>query len=514
MSSYKKSEIVASGQWPEEFLKDLVSEVPPVTIASSAVLTWHCPVHGDYQQAVSVHLRSCSCPRCNRGNKLSQRQRLANPFSEQFLNDLTPEFRLRADQGLLRQSDQADFQCPTHGVYRQLVKSHLRGGACPKCRSDKYAEFLSKNHANLTKARTEKHRKDRPYPDWFINDLEGSPDKDAVLSLQLKGHDKAQFSCSKHGWYYQLIYDHLAGKGCPQCVQGTYRSKREIAIQQWLEYLGLKVEHNVRILQDGDSRYEVDTFLPDLVVGFEFNGLFYHHSGPGGKPRDYHQHKTQLALESGIRLYHFWEYVNEDLVKSIIVSKLGLADKRIQARKCSVDTTRRTKVLNDWHIDGDAPSKWQFSLVYQSQIVATMTIRFTDGVPEIARYACKPFCVVVGGFQKLLKHVTTFLKQRGYNQLLSYCNRDLSPDPTQTIYAKNGFEYLGECSPILSYFSLDASFPGYARTVIPRQACQKHKLLAMLGIESSAKTEQELLYENWKVVPVYNSGNFKYILCF
>ena len=70
--------------------------------------------------------------------------------------------------------------CEEHGFYSQLITSHLRGHGCRKC------------HFDSVGFKNQSVRRDKnPFPQWFIDDLDGSPDKEAVLNGTLKSHDKA-----------------------------------------------------------------------------------------------------------------------------------------------------------------------------------------------------------------------------------------------------------------------------------------------------------------------------------
>lgn len=65
-----------------------------------------------------------------------------------------------------------------------------------------------------------KMRESKPFPHWFIEDLEGSPDKELVLNCYKSVNDKAIFICKIHGPYEQKITHHLnRGDKCPKCSQ-------------------------------------------------------------------------------------------------------------------------------------------------------------------------------------------------------------------------------------------------------------------------------------------------------
>lgn len=102
--------------------------------------------------------------------------------------------------------------CEEHGIYEQEIGSHLLGRRCPKC-----------GISNRIRGMRDSKRDTNKFPQWFIDDLDGSPDKEAVLNGTLKSHDKAQFYCLQHGFYSQLITNHLnQGQSCPSCIEIKY----------------------------------------------------------------------------------------------------------------------------------------------------------------------------------------------------------------------------------------------------------------------------------------------------
>lgn len=74
-----------------------------------------------------------------------------------------------------------------------------------------------------------------------------------------------------------------------------------------------KVESNVRKLVGG---FELDIYLPDIKIAFEYNGIYFHSSSM--KDKYYHQNKTKACYNAGIRLAHILEtewQENKDGVK-------------------------------------------------------------------------------------------------------------------------------------------------------------------------------------------------------
>jgi len=73
-----------------------------------------------------------------------------------------------------------------------------------------------------------------------------------------------------------------------------------------------------RTILDGK---EIDIYLPDIKLGFEFNGDYWHSLKTPG----YHFSKSRNALKKDIRLYHIWEnvWINENKkIKVFIKNKI------------------------------------------------------------------------------------------------------------------------------------------------------------------------------------------------
>lgn len=127
------------------------------TILSTERLKFICPTHGEYIQLVSQWL-SCGyhCQECGKEKNArtsSAAKRNKNPFTDKFINELTPEFREKALSGELRVRDLAEFVCPIHGVYKQVVYYHLEGCGCQKCSNSGYT---SKQEAQIAESLRER----------------------------------------------------------------------------------------------------------------------------------------------------------------------------------------------------------------------------------------------------------------------------------------------------------------------------------------------------------------------
>lgn len=320
---------------------------------------------------------------------------------------------------------------------------------------------------------------------------------------------KYKVKCKSCGSVFDTTFSTGFSVKCSCKKVWQWRSKREERIAQWLEESGIRVIRNCRTLIKTitGQPMELDLYLPDLNIAFEFNGYQFHCSSLSewAKPKTYHQRKTDECLSKGVKLYHIWEDTPDYLCDSIVRSKVGLSS-RVYARECNL-----TELPDGWftsrHVDGDCLSQIRYGLSYNGSIVCGISFRFSNGYAEIARYSNEVGMTVVGGYSKLLAHTIPILRERGYKELISFCNRDLSPDVNSSVYKKLGFEYAGVH---LSYKYYDQK---RTKEIIPRQKMTKKHLTSVLdsmGVNHEGMTEEDMA-KLLGFARVYNSGTFKFV---
>lgn len=86
-----------------------------------------------------------------------------------------------------------------------------------------------------------------------------------------------------------------------------------------INYGGVVITNSKKIIPP----YELDIYIPELKLSFEFNGLYWH--SEIYKDKNYHYNKTTLCKNKGIQLVHIWEddwVYKKDILKSMILNKL------------------------------------------------------------------------------------------------------------------------------------------------------------------------------------------------
>lgn len=342
---------------------------------------------------------------------------------------------------------------------------------------------------------------------------------------------KYKVRCEVCGTEFQATFIGHKTTVCPTCCDRKQRSNRERMVCDFLDSNGYKVYPNYRDcnIKVNGHIVELDIYLPELKVAFEFNGQAFHNGGPGlyHKEKDYHKLKTEACLSKGIKLYHIWDFVSDKLCMSIVSTKVGL-NNRVYARKCDVaeiSGSDAKQFLTTHHVDGFVKSSVYYGLFYEGRLVACLTLlnrrvqSIKGQVWEIGRFATEFNTTVVGGYSRLLKVAIKHLKENGVKELVSYCNRDLSPDPEGTFYSKEGFTFVQDSGMIYWYWAsksiklegLEVKHGGR----VSRQVCQKSKLITLCKTNNLTLTNNSTekgLAESLGLYPCYNSGNFKYVM--
>ena len=283
----------------------------------------------------------------------------------------------------------------------------------------------------------------------------------------------------------------------------------EVFIQKILDKYNIKYETNNRtILSD---KKELDIYIPSKRIAFECNGTYFHSTAK--KDNKYHLNKFNDCLEKGIQLITIWEdqiFNIPEIVESVILSKLGIYENIIGARKCEIreiTPSECTMFLNENHLQGETKTNVRLALVYNNEIYSVMTFskksklsgsnKINDREWELTRFCNKKFTSITGGFSKLLKH---FIKLYNPEIISSFASNDISDG---SLYEISGFK---KDKVTLSYWYIKKQ--GYVR--YHRSSFTKNKLKQM-GYDIDGKTESQIM-ETLPFYKIYDCGHTKYIL--
>lgn len=333
----------------------------------------------------------------------------------------------------------------------------------------------------------QKHKIENLKCSEIANIIGSSP---ATVSLSIKNHGIEANNSN--------AYDRVFNK----------QSLAELELLEFIKtiYSGEVISGSRSILGDGR---EIDIFVPELKIGFEYNGVWCHSFNPEGtsyslrKDKTYHISKTDMCEEKGIDLIQIWSsswISKKEIWKSRIRAKFGIVAEKIAARKCTVreiNVGEKNTFLDKNHLQGRDKSNTKLGLFYNDELVSVMTFgksRYNKNVDwELIRFATKLDTLIVGGFSKLLSN----FRKKNPGSIVSYADRMHSKG---NVYEKNGFIVDRKNPANYHYFKGN-------ETLLHRQNFQKSKIAEPRDI----RTEFEIMSSNgykW----VYDCGTITYIL--
>lgn len=292
----------------------------------------------------------------------------------------------------------------------------------------------------------------------------------------------------------------------PVVLHSCNKSKGELEIKEFIQSFGIECYSTKRL--HNKKRYEIDCFIPDLNLGIEFCGEYWHAESTG-TDKNYHKDKMLWCKEQGINLItifqHEWVY-KRSIIESVLRHKIGKTENRVFARNTrikTIDAHLARDFHNENHLNGYINSGINLGLIDKdsNEIISVFSIaksRFDKTHEfELSRFSTKKNFYVVGGLSKFMSNVPKNAS------LLTYVDlRFGNPEA----YKKQGFNVVYETG-VPNYFYFDKKTPelGFQS----RMKFQKHKLKKLFPeIYSDNKTEK-MIMEEAGFYRIYDCGNAK-----
>ncbi len=286
--------------------------------------------------------------------------------------------------------------------------------------------------------------------------------------------------------YYRLYNDVDV---CPYCceVKATV-SNEEIKLRRLISsvYDG-KIVNNFKQLI---SPYEVDVYLPDKQIAFEYNGLYWHNDIT--KDKDYHMMKTNMCAQNGVRLIHIWEHdwmMKRNIIESIIFGLFGKHD-TVFARNCMIKDVGKDEYqafCEANHLMGYGSATKCYGLYNDNELVEIMSfVSEKDNIWTISRLCSILYTTIVGGANRLFKH---FLKNNKFTKIISYSDRSM--------FSGNVYKHLG-------MFMEKTTEPGYY--MVNPKNYETVNRRTYLSYKSDRRLEIDQNFFR-----IYNSGNWRFV---
>lgn len=253
---------------------------------------------------------------------------------------------------------------------------------------------------------------------------------------------------------------------------------------------------------------ELDIYIPKMKLAIEYNGLYWHDENHVDK--NYHLTKTNMCNKKGIDLIHVFEddwLYKKEIVKSMIASRLGIYKEKIFARKCQIKEIEKDQAkifFDENHLQGFTYGDLYLGLTFNDELIQCICINkkgWHDGNVELTRMVTKLNTQVIGGFSKLMKHISDYIE---YKSITSYVYKAWFNGKG---YIESGFKIVKENNPSYSYVVNGRR--------IHKSHFRKNKIKKMyergeLKFYDSNKTEHENMIEN-KIYRIYDCGTMKVI---
>lgn len=370
-----------------------------------------------------------------------------------------------------------------------------------------YVEILNlpQNIEENKKKILNKHRdnflKDNPDVLWYNDDG----------SWEVKCNDCNCDLCKeKHFTIFSGTYWDRNKIGTVLCTKQNPLHSNQSGLEKFVK--NILIEYNINFIERDRSilkNQEIDIFIPSKSIAIECNGCYWHDSD--NKPIHYHEEKYLKCKEKGIQLISIWEdwiKLHPEIVKSLLLSKLGIYNERIYARKCDIKEIGDECIdfLNQNHIQGKTNASVKIGLFYQNNLIGVMTFSKrsklsggkNDNCWELTRFCTKLNTQVIGGADRLLKY---FIRQYNPSSIVSFSSNDIS---NGNLYKKLGFMTDEKITNAYWYIN-QSNYIRYHRTSFTKSR------LKQLGYDTENKTEFEIM-NKLPFYKIYDSGHIKWKL--
>lgn len=288
---------------------------------------------------------------------------------------------------------------------------------------------------------------------------------------------------------------------CKLCTI-CYPISENVSIKEKELYRFIENNYKGKIIENYRDHFEIDIYLPNINIGFEFNGLYWH--SDIFTEKDKHLNKLNYFKEKGIRIIYIWEDdwdLKNDIIKSQIKNWLNITENKIFARKCKIEEITDNKLIRTFldnnHIQGSIHSNIKIGLFYLGELVSIMIFDKNEGRKKLnedewnlSRFCNKINTSVIGAASKLL---TYFNKKYKCNRIISYSDKSWS---NGNLYYKLGFKLISESKVNYKY-------------IINNKRENKQKFTKKKLKDDMNKTEKEIMKER-NIPRIYDCGQLKF----
>lgn len=401
-----------------------------VSTGYSEKVWWECDEGHEYQMSVILKTSSgFKCPLCSGRVVISG---VNDVFT--ILPDIaqlwSKKNTLDPTKLTVKSNKRAIWECDKGHEWEATVQLISEGRRCPFCANKR----ILPGYNDVFTAHP--HLKDEW--DFEKNAEDGiNPEEYSYGSKQM-----AWWKCDKgHSWKARIL-GKKTGEGCPECAHNI--SRGEIALAEYIRSLGFNIETRNRSVLGGQ---ELDIFVPNKSVAFEFNGVYWH--SEIYREKDYHYNKYAKCREQGIRLIQVWEddwENSQTLIKRMVDQSLNVPYDELSTANIRVGSLSENDghtFLNQNHLQGTIYGGIFYGLFDKDECISVLNVRFEEERGYITRYATSK--TIPEGFTTLLKYV-----EQASNVNEFYTFSDNQNDDGE-LYARAGFVQNALLPPSYTY---------------------------------------------------------------
>lgn len=190
----------------------------------------------------------------------------------------------------------AHWRCKEGHEYQKQIAKRVQGSGCPYCRKSKAILLVGFNDLETM------------YPELAQEWHPVKNDKPAGETRSSEARYLSWWRCADgHEWKATVFNRTRNNSGCPECSIKT--SKGELELLDFVRELGYEAKYTDRTII---APYELDIWIPELRIGLEFNGIYWHSDklvrercAMGAE--EYHRRKHELALNADAELGFIWQ---------------------------------------------------------------------------------------------------------------------------------------------------------------------------------------------------------------
>lgn len=263
-----------------------------------------CPIHGDFLQKPSEHLKGRGCRKCGR-KIVARKLRNGESFFEKCKQKYNGYYSYENSQYVSMFTDMV-VTCVKHGDFLIKPHDHLKGnGGCKECKKEKIGNLWKSNTKDFI----------LKYKEKFGNRY------DTSKVNYIGARENVCMICHKHGEFWNTPNRLLNGVGCPKCKM----SHLEFEIDKFLTDNGIDHRYDVRDLKCLNG-LTLDFYIDEYNIGIECQGIQHFMDSRQRKCRDVIKRdkiKKRLCDENGIKLLYY-SNLNIEYPYEVITDKNNL----------------------------------------------------------------------------------------------------------------------------------------------------------------------------------------------